>query len=519
VSPAGQTADIDTADRWLPLLVVVAWLTIVVFAMANHELWRDEAEPWLLALHSGSFAELFRNVKYEGHSTLWYVSLFVLTRVTASPVAMQVLHLGIGAAIVWTFARYAPFTRLQRVLFALGYFPLYEYAVVSRDYSVGVLLLLAICAALGPRAIRFPTVVVLLALVPHTNVFAAVVGLALGLTLLVDRWLLGGPMLTKGVSRAQFAWGLAVVSISVALAAVQLKPPADSAIVVGWQPILTLDMLAKRVRTVAEPLFPIPQLDREWWTKPFLWNLWAVGPLRWPLAGATYAVLGWVAFGLARQPRALIFLATAVSGLIAFTYLKFAGEVRHLGHFFVALVMALWLGNIEDARRSGVSDGWIGRAWAFANRTLFTTLLGVHVLGGALAVLLDRRYIFSNGKATAAYLVEHGLDRAPFVAEPDYTAQSVLVYLQPKQAYFPRGERTGAFVIWNKARLAPVTDSACLDRARRLATDGGTPAVLLLNHPLAVDSTDSAGTRELARFVGSTVGDEDFYVYSVRPER
>src|SRR5262249_12590880 len=159
----------------------------------------------------------------------------------------------------------------------------------------------------------------------------------------------------------------------------------------------------------------------------------------------------------------------------------------------------LWLGKIEDARRAGVCDGWIGRAWASATGTLFTTLLGVHVLGGALAVLLERRYIFSNGKATAAYLVEHGLDRAPFVADPDYTAQSVLVSLQPKQAYFRRGDRTGAFVIWNKARLAPVSDSACLDHARRLATDGGTPAVLLLNHPLAVDSTDSLGTRELAR--------------------
>lgn len=519
MKPADQTAGVDAAERWLPVGVVVAWLAVAGFAMVNHELWRDEAEPWLLALHSASLPELFRHVKYEGHSTLWYVALFLLSRATASPIAMQVLHLGIGGAVVWTVARYAPFARLQRALFALGYFPVYEYAVVSRDYGLGVLLLLATCAALGPRAIRFPTVVALFALVPHTNVFAAILGLALGFTVLADRWLPGGPVLTKGVSRVQFACGLVAVTISVALAAVQLKPPADSAIVVGWQPNLSLGMLAKRVRAVTQPLYPIPQLDREWWDKPFLWNLWDLNPYRWPLAGAAYAMLGWVALGLARRARALIFLAASVSGLIAFAYLKFAGELRHLGHFFVALVMALWLGKIEDARREGVSDGWIERAWASTKGSLFTALLGVHVLGGVLAVLLERRYIFSNGKATAAYLVEHRLDRAPFVAEHDYTAQSVLVYLPRKQAYFPRGDRTSAFVIWNKARLAPVTDSACLDHARRLAADGGGPAILLLDHPLAVDARDSIGTRELARFVGSAVGDEDFYVYSVRPAR
>lgn len=504
-------------ERWLPLGLALAWLGIVVFALASHELARDEAEPWLLALHSGSLPELFRHVKYEGHASLWYMGLFVVSRVTSSPVAMQILHLGMAAAVVWTVARYAPFTPLQKALFAFGYFPLYEYAVVSRDYSLGVLFLFGACAALGARPGRFPVVVVLMALVPHTNAFALILGLALGLALLVDRWLPGGPVLVEDVSRAQFAWGFLVVAISVGLAAIQLAPPPDPGIAVGLSPHLEPRFLAKRVRSVIPALLPIPQIQTQWWAKPFLWNLWDSPPFRFPATAAVCAFLAWVGLGLARRARALVFLVAAIGGTVLFMYLKFAGETRHVGHFFIALVIALWLGRIESARRGGVESGWIGRAWASAHGPVFTAILGVQVLGGLLAVFLEHRYEFSNGKRAAAYLVEHDLDRSPLVAETDYAAQSVLAFLGRKEAYFPRGDRLGSFVIWDLKRGPPVTDSTCLERAQRLAAEGGGSVVLLLSHPLAAPASESPGTRKLAQFVGSTVGDEDFYLYSVAP--
>jgi len=512
-SPA--TPSVAGHGRWLPLGLSLVWLGLVAFALANHELARDEAEPWLLALHSGSLAELFRHVKYEGHAGLWYACLYLVTRATASPLGMQVLHAAIAAATIGVVVRYAPFTPLQHALFAFGYFPLYEYAVVSRDYGLGMLLLFGSCALLGSRENRFPAAVVLLALVPNTNAFAAIVGLALGLALLADRWLPNGPVLVKGVSRWAFAWGVIVVVFGLGLAALQMAPPADPGIAVGWSPNLSLAMLAKRWRAIAQALFPIPPLDRHWWVEPYFWNLWNVPSLRVLVGLALAAILGWTVLGLARLPRTLIFLIAAVGGLVGFMYFKFAGEVRHHGHFFVALVMALWIGKIEDARLNRTTAGWVGRAWRSIQGPLLTAVLTVQVVGALLAIALDRRYVFSNGKRTAAYLVDHGLDAAPLVAEHDYTVQPILAFLGRKEAYFPRGDRMGSFAIWDQARLKPVTDSTCLERARRLAASAGRAAVLLLDHPLAVNSGDSVGTRELARFVGSTVKDEDFYLYSV----
>ncbi|HZE76598.1 MAG TPA: hypothetical protein VE091_14900, partial [Gemmatimonadales bacterium] len=69
---AGRAVDGDRGQRRLPPALTLAFLGVAGFAMASHELWRDEAQPWLVALHSGSLLELFRHIKYEGHPGLWY---------------------------------------------------------------------------------------------------------------------------------------------------------------------------------------------------------------------------------------------------------------------------------------------------------------------------------------------------------------------------------------------------------------------------------------------------------------
>jgi hypothetical protein len=511
---AGPAADPDRYQRWLAPAVTLAFLVVAGFATASHELWRDEAQPWLVALHSTSLLELFQRIKYEGHPGLWYTCLFLLSRVTASPVAMQALHVAIGAAAVWIVARYAPFTALQRVLFAFGYFPLYEYTVLSRDYGLGMLLLLATCAALGARTVRFPLVVALIALIPHSNVFAAIVGLALGLVLLADRWLPGGPVLGPRVTGRQLAAGVLLVIVSVALAVLQTLPPANFHIELGARPRLAPRFLAKRFRTLVPALMPIPRPGPDWWILSSHDSWWEWPRWRAPAALAAYALLAWMVLGLVRRLRALIFLGTAIIGLVTFMYLEFPGEARHFGYLFVALVMAIWLAKIEDARRGTIVEGWVGRAWVSTQGIVFTALLGVHAAGGLFAVFLERRYVYSDAKPAAKYLVEHHLEEAPLVAQHDFV-QGVLVYLGRKEAYLVRPGRVGSFGMWDKERFPPVTDSTCVARARQIAAEQHRPAVLIADHALALTAADSLDTRELARFTGSVVGDEDFYLYLV----
>ena len=85
---------------WFPAGLTAVYALVLAFGLAHHEMWRDELQAWLLARDSAGPADLFANLKYEGHPALWHLLLMPLTRLTASPVAMQALHLVIASTTV-----------------------------------------------------------------------------------------------------------------------------------------------------------------------------------------------------------------------------------------------------------------------------------------------------------------------------------------------------------------------------------------------------------------------------------
>ena len=108
----------------------------------HHEIWRDEWQAWLIARDSNSLAELYENVKYEGHPTLWHLLLYGLTKITHDPWIMQLLHLIISMAAAALILFKAPFAAWQKIGLVFGYFFLFEYTVLSRSYGLSLLLVL-----------------------------------------------------------------------------------------------------------------------------------------------------------------------------------------------------------------------------------------------------------------------------------------------------------------------------------------------------------------------------------------
>ena len=123
------------------LILTTVFLILEAVLIAHHEMWRDEIQPWIIVRNSSSIYMMFQHLIAEVHPGLWYLMLYALSYFTDSPLGMQILHLIIAGAIVYIFARYSPFTKLQKVLFAFGYMIVYEYATISRSYSTGVLLI------------------------------------------------------------------------------------------------------------------------------------------------------------------------------------------------------------------------------------------------------------------------------------------------------------------------------------------------------------------------------------------
>src|SRR5262249_4155202 len=131
----------DTAERRFALLLAAMFAIVTAPRLWAHEMWRDEAATWLIVSEAGSLSDVFDQLGHGGEGYLWTVLCYAVRHFVASPRAMQLLHLAIATTGVFVFLRWAPLSRWQRALFALGYFPFYEYTVISRHYAIGVLLL------------------------------------------------------------------------------------------------------------------------------------------------------------------------------------------------------------------------------------------------------------------------------------------------------------------------------------------------------------------------------------------
>ena len=161
----------------------VLFILLGIIGIINHEMWRDELQAWLIAKNSGSLINLFQNFRYEGHPGLWFMILYYISRFTHNPVSMQFAHLLIASAAVFLFLKYSPFSKLQKLLFIFGYFPFYEYSIISRNYSLGMLFIFLFCTLYCTKK-NFLLLAGVIFLLAQTNIFGLIIAIALSIFLL-----------------------------------------------------------------------------------------------------------------------------------------------------------------------------------------------------------------------------------------------------------------------------------------------------------------------------------------------
>lgn len=102
--------------------IVLVFFFLSFIGILNHDMWRDETQPWLIARDSSSLIKLYENLKYKGHPGLWHLCLFVINKFTYNPFAMQFFHILISTAIVYLFVKISPFDIVQKLFLLLGIF-------------------------------------------------------------------------------------------------------------------------------------------------------------------------------------------------------------------------------------------------------------------------------------------------------------------------------------------------------------------------------------------------------------
>jgi hypothetical protein len=504
----GACCDRSGPSAWAFAAIVAALhLAVVTFATATHEMWRDELHCWLVARDSATPWQVVRERAYDGQPPLWYWLLWLLTRVTWHPELMRVVHVAIATSAVLVIARFAPFGRAPRALFAFGYFVAYEYAALSRCYGLALLFALILCANHERRFERPVLTGCLLGAMALTTTVATLVVVAYCVALVVDWGVTDSDSRSRWTRPATIAALAASATVAAGLCA---WPPSDSTVAhVGRAPEMPWDFAPTRV---VAALMAVPRPNFFFWNSNAFLDAIPIAGLRFALSIGLFA---WGCFVLSRDRFAVVLFGTATVLLVLLFKEVYSGSVRHHGFIFVAFLMGAWIAA-GKAPRAAQSGRWR----TLRDRALGPTLLAVLALqvpGAAIAIAFDARYVFSSGKRAADELRSRGLDDALIVAEVDFPATAMLGQLGPRAiGYSPRTGRPFSFVKWTADRLWEPTDEQSIGFAQRFGASHGQDVVLVMNRPLLPPLIDGTRVVRLAEKYDSMIEEENFYIYRVK---
>ena len=123
------------------MILLAGYLIFNGIMLAGHELWRDEANVWLIARELSPI-QLFEEIRYQGHPCLWYLLVMPFAKLgfpfkTISVVSFLIMAVGAGI-----FTLRAPFHPVTKLICLFSPIFSYYYPVVARNYCLIALLLI-----------------------------------------------------------------------------------------------------------------------------------------------------------------------------------------------------------------------------------------------------------------------------------------------------------------------------------------------------------------------------------------
>lgn len=304
--------------NWWKYIVLLTYITLVIFAISYHEPWHDEVQSWLLARDSNPLTLLFRYLRYEGHPGLWHFLLMVPAKLGLPLVTLNLISGAVMAVTVYLILFKSRFPVIIKILLPFSFLFLYQYAVVSRSYCLILLLLSLIATIYGRRTERPYTYFALLVLLANTSINGTIMALALFVLLLRDlhrKW----PTISKQNQKRHIV-GMAILILCLLLLIVILWPPSDQASAARYQFGITN---LYRISTHA--------------INSALTDYWYV----------SFSLLAMILLWFFKRRVLLTFLVITVPSLVFFADVYSAPW--HWGLFFAVLVFVFWLSFEEEA--------------------------------------------------------------------------------------------------------------------------------------------------------------------------
>ena len=482
-------------------------------------MWRDEMDIFVIALGNSSLWNLVSKLKYEHHPALWYALVWLVTRVTTDPMAMQVLHIGLASGVWVIIYVWSPFSRLEKILLLLSYFLFWEYFVISRDYVLIALIAFGFIVLREQRPRPEFILWLLLGLLANADVFGAIWAMVLAAMLAMDG------VRRRSVSAAEAAGAAVYLILLVFAIATVAEPPAfhvandarfhasqlndDATTPIGAFVPFAIELIRGAIALVAHPDFAI--IPRFWNSTPAvdfiaLTHADADHPVRLALVFAVPIAACWL---VTRNAPLVLEFALVYLGIVLFeNIVRYPGNARHHGVVFLAFVAAAW-----SARARQPSAIW--------SRWLLAAIFLVNACGGVLTLASELRP-FSEGRNTAAWIVQNSLANAFLIGSHDAQVVTVAGYLG-HPIYYLECECSDMYGPGNLKRLGRLPAEEFGRRlTRAVALAGQQDTILIRNRPVIADELEvgapSLSAMLLKSFTNAST-DENFWIYRLSAQQ
>lgn len=414
-----------------PLLwtTFISYIIILWIVTTHHEWWGDEMHAWNIAKASTSFTDLIQNTRYEGHPPAWHILLWIASKLTLNIYYVKSVQFIIAIAVVYTVLFLSPFPLLSRILIPFGYYFLFEYGALSRNYAIAVLPAFLICYIMRKEfAGKWLLYYVLLFILTNTHLLALPLAAALHLYSL---WWNREQQKKKSLIALHVLAGLII-----ALPALYfISPPSDSTLnmqhlVKQWKP----DQVLLFAKAPAWAFMPVPA----WWKYNF-WNtqfLVSANDNVWmkiiaPVISAVILTSVWFVLKKSKKCLALFTVSFGLTAAIALTAFGLAAT-RYVGFIYISFLAAWWLYN-EEQLTSLKHQRWING------------ILIIQLLAGVYASVQDIRLPFSN-----SYRVKELLQEVPVQEKTvmDYWALTTVSAYTNQPMYCVDIKKESSFISW-----------------------------------------------------------------------
>ncbi len=398
--------------------VLVGYTAVVLYTVAHHEPWFDEAQSWLLARDLSLPRLWFHYLRYEGTPGLWQTVLWFINLLHVQYSALGWIGAGFAIAGMFVFLKYAPFPDIIKVLLPFSFFFLYQYAVVARSY-----VLLPLCAFLTAhfyRSAKKNTYAFVAALSLLANVSAQGCMIAVGLGMAYAISVLRTWKTMDAAERRRHFIAAGIFAVVMVLEAIMVFPPKDESFIE-----LDLPRPAYWVALIMKIVLSGALVDA--WVPSLI---------------IVVAFLLWTA-----SRRSLAPMALPIALLLIF-FIRVYVNLWHHGSLFVAMLMGLWVAWPSEEERMNWQPAARMACWSITG--VLTGVLCLHLYWASNTINYDVRFPYSGSTDAARYLKSVRADSGT-VYGFGFSSAALNAYF-PKNIYANQARPDGsAFWLWDKS--------------------------------------------------------------------